>query len=66
VWQEIFVPKCARTEIGDMSQATNLYKGSSKCIKKTNQDVYILKTKILIKNYIKHTCMLQQNEVNST
>lgn len=34
--------------------------------KKTNQDVYKSKTKVLIKNYIEHTCMLQQNEVNGT
>jgi hypothetical protein len=34
--------------------------------KKTNQDVHISKTRDLIKNYVKYTCMLQQNEVNGT
>jgi len=64
--KKVFAPKCARTEIRDMSQATNLYKGSLKCIKKTKQDVYRSKTKVLIKNYIKYTCMQQENEVNGT
>lgn len=64
--KKVFVPKCAKTEIRDTSQATNLYKGNLKCIKKTNQDVYISKTKVLIKNCVKYTCMLQQNEVNGT